>query len=685
MRDEADELRRVRFYGTNDLSVGWFVPRVVELATQFDPEHLSSHSVDILELHQVQQFLEHRLLPNTLSEAERDQLLSRAPQMRAAVARFFAAVDGSNLVHIVAGVGHDYRVDLLELLGRNKAFERCDSATMLAALKSIRVHLGEMLGNEHFVRAYDREVRDELLASPSNAEHLVHKYLQKDVRDPLYLPRSFTPADARLLLEHYIDSETANLNHVRLIANAKSLPEAGIDAKLKLRAKRRSDELNDRIFDKGEAFKFGCDVRFADDQEAPSILEVDDSEGTTLRYTYSKHWLEETLDYPSILNNFQFLFEFADRHVLLTLPSYPARLGVMERVMGLTGSTEYKTGTAYQLANMTSLAQTHMYRQFLTLHDIDLEKVISWFFETYLVAEFGIDHASFTPSSAGTPYLQRLRHLFAEMESVASQFRLYVENGAIDRELLTIGSDQMPYRRIPSLLDGKYLYATDAPEIVGILNLLFSDQSTLNYIDEDLHAENAVMLLNDNQIAYARFDSYQRPAIDHLLELGILKNTGTRIWFSNAEQLLILRAVFDTQADSYYHLSDAGRVQADSMIAKGWLTRRSSLLTSAEADYFDYFLNRVTFTNGPNLRNRYQHGSQAGDASNDAHHDNYVVALRLVLALVIKMNDDLCLAANELVVVPGDVVDAGRGVSLKHDMRDQHPARRSPLTQPITT
>jgi hypothetical protein len=83
------------------------------------------------------------------------------------------------------------------------------------------------------------------------------------------------------------------------------------------------------------------------------------------------------------------------------------------------------------------------------------------------------------------------------------------------------------------------------------------------------------------------------------------------------------------------------------MVSKGWVTRRSSLLTGAEGDYFNYFLNRVDFSNGPNLRNRYQHGTQPSSDSDEAHFKSYLVALRLVVALVIKINDDLCLSAAE--------------------------------------
>jgi hypothetical protein len=80
------------------------------------------------------------------------------------------------------------------------------------------------------------------------------------------------------------------------------------------------------------------------------------------------------------------------------------------------------------------------------------------------------------------------RNLFAEMESIATQFRLLVEDGEIDHDVAAAGADLIRYRTIPSALEGKYIYATDHPEIRTILQTLFSDQSHLTYINEDFSA-----------------------------------------------------------------------------------------------------------------------------------------------------------------------------------------------------
>jgi len=647
MSESDGKPRRVRFYGAGDLAAGWYAPRAAELAAEFSADHALTDVMHALELHNVRQYLEHRLLPTSCSGPERDLLVGRAPQIRAAVARFFASVDSSNFAEIVSEVGYEFHGDLLELLGRSKAFERCSGETALSALKGAGVHLHQMLASSSLVQAYDTEMRGELQISARGAEYLVRKYLEKGSGGAIYLPRSFTSTDAHNLLERYIDDGDANLNYVRLISTANDNALAGIDAKLRLRAKRRSEELNAEIFEQNAGFKTGCELIISDDQEEPSALEVDSTEGSILRYTYSKRWLDDTLDNPSILNNFQHLFGFIDHQALLTLPAYPSQFGVMERVMGVTGNEEYKIGVVFRNSDASSLLQTHMYRSFLKSNQVDLEQVISWFFEKYLVDEFEMANFSFAPSEAGGAYLQKVRHLFAEMESVANQFALFVENDELDRDLLSMGSDQVRYKELPSALVGKYVYPAQNETIAGVLYLLFSDQSGLGYIREELHADNAVELLLRNEVRYASFDDYQKLGIDRLIDLGVLENTGGPLRFVSMQQLSVFKALFETQAANYYHLSAAGRREVDAMIEKGWLVRRSSLLTWAEADYFNYFLNKAGFSNGPNLRNRYLHGSQPPADSDAAHFETYLIALRLMVALVLKINDDVSLAAIE--------------------------------------
>lgn len=604
--------------------------------------------MDLLELHNVQKYLEHGFFPLEYTESQRAIATSRIGPIRGAIARFFSSVDNTNCASLIEDVGYEYHADLVELLGRNKAFERCDAVTMLHALDQVGVRLYELLACKKLITAYDPEIRDMLLASPANAEHLIRKHLEKGNRNEVYLPRSLTPADVRDLYERYIDSPEANPNYLRLIESAPVNADTCVDAKLKLRAKRRNAEMTQSLFADNPGLKTGTEVKLSDTQVESVRVEMDKSDGIIARITYSSRWLEDTYDNPSILNNFQHLFEFADRQVLLSLPAYQAQLGVFERHIGMIGKTHYQVGAGFRAVDASSLLQTRLYQHYLENNGRDLEEVISWFVEEYLAEEFDAQNFSFRASSRGASYLERVRNLFAEMESVAAQFSLWVENKEVDAELLEITSDPVRYKDIPSLLPGKYVYPTQASEITGVLNALFSDQSSLAYISNEMRGRNAVELLMKNEVSYDKFHVYQRPVVDQLVALGILEDSGTRVQIASAEQVLILRSMFMTEACSYYHLTEQGRAEADAMVARGWVERRASLLTEAEAQYFNYFLNKVEYSNGPELRNKYLHGSQVNGDGEDAHFHTYLIALRLMIALVIKLHDDFCLAAQEM-------------------------------------
>jgi hypothetical protein len=651
MGREDAAARRVRFYGATDLATPWQAGRAIEFAEQFDPTAPPTTAANVIELFNVLRYLEGGFFPAGYPDAQRERSQAKIPAMRSVIARFFTAIDDTNVEDLVAAVDYDFHSDLLELLGRNKAFERCSPQAMLSVLNAAGVNLGVMLANKRIVQAYDIQLRDALTSDVRNAEHLVRKYMQRDVGNEVHLPKSFTPADARELLQRYVDSADANPNYIGLIETAPVNIQTGVDAKLKLTAKRRKERMAEELFRDNEGIRTGCEVSISSTQDDPVVLEMD---GMVARLTYSRSWLDQTVDNPSILNNFQHLFEFSDRQVLLTLPAYPASLGVFERFLTTNSKTGYHIGAAFRAIDMSSLLQTRLYLHYLESKNINLEAVIAWFFAEYIVEEFAALNFSFTPSDGGSSYLQKARHLFAEMESVAMQFSLYAENGELDRDLLEVTSDPIRYRQIASKLAGKYVYAAEDKEIAGVLHALFSDQSGLTYINDNLRGHNAAELLARNEVAYSDFAEYQRSTVDQLITLDVLEDTGTRVQIARPEQFLILRSLFMTQAASYYHLSRRGRAEADSMVARGWATRRSSLLSEAEGSYFNYYLNKVEFTNGPELRNKYLHGSQANAEGEDAHYRTYITALRLIVALVIKINDDLCLSAAEGVALDGN-------------------------------
>lgn len=638
---ESDQFtHRLRFYGAGDFATYGQVQRAAKVIATLD---LACPPVDvngILELHNACLFVEEGFTPSDIGEDDKKDLLAAAKPIRRAVAHWFSALDEDNLAGMLTPVDGQYHEHLLDLLAGLGVFGRCPAAAMLPALDSAHVHIGDMLASKRLVENYDTAVRDRLLAAPDRCELVVRHHLESESRKETFLPASFTSADSRTLMETYIDSTEPNPNYLKLIADAPIDKKTGVDAKLVVKAKRRYDATVEDMLKTTPGFKTGCTVSLSSTQAEPAVATLNDM---VIEYTFSEAWLESTLDFASVLNNFQFLFEFAPRDGLLTLPAFESERRGLELAIGMHGAKDYRTGHVFTAKDRATLLQTVMYARYLATKEIDLEEVLRWYFEEHLPAEYGITGFVFSPSSPTANYLARCRNLFAEMESVATQVGLLVEDGEIDHDIAAAGADLVRYRSIPSALEGRYVYATDHIEIRTILHILFSDQSHLTYINEDLHADTAVDLLRRNKVSYESLHEYQQPMVDKLFEVGVAENTGDRIALKDADLFCVLKALSEYEAVAYHHLNARARAHVDRMLRDGWLVGRSSLLTEAEAAYFNYNLNSVDFSNGPKLRNKYQHGIQPRGDGEALHQQTYYSALRLMLALTIKINDEFWL------------------------------------------
>ena len=94
-----------------------------------------------------------------------------------------------------------------------------------------------------------------------------------------------------MLLEEYIDSEDANPNYLELIASSKINKSAGINAKLKLKAKQRHDAWTNEFFkDNQGGIAFGLMVSIVDEQEDPLIVTEEDR---TTKFAYGRKWLDK--------------------------------------------------------------------------------------------------------------------------------------------------------------------------------------------------------------------------------------------------------------------------------------------------------------------------------------------------------------------------------------------------------
>lgn len=86
------------------------------------------------------------------------------------------------------------------------------------------------------------------------------------------------------------------------------------------------------------------------------------------------------------------------------------------------------------------------------------------------------------------------------------------------------------------------------------------------------------------------------------------------------------------------------------MIKKGWVVADDHLLSKEEIDYFSFYTDNEKFTNGYSYRNHYAHSSNPPTDDVNYHITAYLVLLKLLTMLVIKIYDDLWLARKVMTI-----------------------------------
>lgn len=638
---------RIKFYGVGDLANAVIADEAVALIRSQSEKRAIKTLNDALEFHNALEFERHGALPSTLTVQERSALSSSIRGLGGHIASFFATLDATNVDEHLAGFDPEYAEDLLQLVDRFDVAKQVGGQVLYDALGRAGMPLRTMLGDRSFAKRHDKRLRATLVSDARYGELLVNSRLLKTSPGACFLPASLSAADSQQILRSYIESESPHLNYIEAIANAHDNSDTGITPKIRLAAQRRVAELTQTLFadksNKVSGTSYALDID-PDQSEPRQDRERRAGDRRLYQRTFGGQYLKSSMEPGQILANFSTIIGYSEDRGLLALPSFRSQIGVLE-ALRVTGKNAYPRGGVYVQRDSLTILGTEAYLDFLKQEDTEVEEVIAWYFRDYVPEMFGIKGFEFAPSTASSTFLERCRHLCAEMESIAKQFALYCENGELDRELLEMTSTPRPWVSIPSLVKRKYLVKGLSEECDTALRLLFSNQSMINYISEDLRARSFVQLVLGNHVKYEYLHHYQRGPVDWLVSADVLRVDEGILCFSSLPKILVLRDIDAYETGPFGHYSFEVTA-AEALVADGWLEFRSTLFSPAEASYFNFQLNKSEFTDGHDLRNRYIHGTNPNPRDGDAHKRAYIRLIRLTVALVLKIDDDFTLHAN---------------------------------------
>ena len=300
----------------------------------------------------------------------------------------------------------------------------------------------------------------------------------------------------------------------------------------------------------------------------------------------------------------------------------------------------------YASPEMTSQGQIFSYNKIVSELNTSIEDILHFAFTIAFQERYGFaDNARFLIPSATNSYFEKVRLLAPEFESILKQYKLFVEEGNIDFELLQISSSPTSIKDIPSLNRNKYIYFnTDNKEMIGCSNLFFSDQTLLAYVEpfkEEKYHTFFDLIVNE-QVSFNNYEEHQRPQLKYLLDKGFINvdNNGF-IQITNTERLFVFKDLHDNEFASFYRYPLEFQKEVLQMASENIVLFESSLFSKIEQSYFNYFLNKSEFTNGLDLRNSYLHGTQANPDELQKHQYAYFTYLKLLILTMLKIDDDL--------------------------------------------
>ena len=632
---------RVHWSSRNDMSIGYHLPRIEQIIEEFNIANDITDVNDILELFEITKFVDNGACPKSWGQ----DMLSMVKQFKPIVAKYFKQITKSELSNIYRSIDFGYRDSFWEIIDVFEIKGLIDENSLQTSFNE-SWELRELMYREKLVKRHGGLLRKFLISNPHSAEWLLNEYVAEHSiggHKTMYFPTELTSEDVSQILEKYIDSDDPNINYVRLLEHTKLIHTFKVSPSIRLKAKRKAKKLNDKIFSGDSATRMHYAYSVIIRPNAASKSVEYDEDGTKC-VVYD---VDELVN-SSISGTLRLLrthFDMLSYFNLLDLIPKESEVESLEKIFGIRSKRNYDTLTQFKLKEMTSILHMESLYFVLTQHGKNLEDIISEYYNVYLKDRFGYPSLMLSLPKHGD-WFTKCRLIYPEIESIARQYQLYVENDEIDPELLEL-SDPMKVTSIKSKLDVRYYKINpENKDIQLLLQLLFSDQTMLTYIDpykENRYKNFCHMMMNVEEVPFDSYPEYERSTLNTLVNLGCIRiDDDGMIRVVDQFDFTLYKLLYDYGVIPSYFMYANNTGKIDVLLDKGWVLPSDNLLTPKEQDYYSYYLDNERFDDGPAYRNRYAHANKVKTSDDEKGHKYaYYRMLLLLMILLLRIEDDL--------------------------------------------
>jgi hypothetical protein len=635
---------RVVFFSERDLAGGFELRKgehILRAVTKSDYTDIN----DILELLHLKKYIDNEVYLKKWTREEIVEFKQKVVEYENIIGRFMATITDKNIELQYDKLIFDYKNSFWELVNSQSIYKKISQDVFRRILDSDRLILYRILPQKRIVEHYSNPIKDFMSSHPESAEIILSKYeIAGRERVPYFLPPSLTITDKENIILKYIDLPQANLNYLQIIPNVRNNSVFRLTDKTRLKAQKKCDTLTEKFFSENNSINYKLAISFPENMD--TIKEGHISDGTTLNYSYSLDFIKQNNNPHALFENFIYLFEYVDHQNRIDLASKRSDFDVLERHIGLHSHHDYLNSFKFRTLEKVSLGQIAGYSKVLEEMGVLLEKTLSQVFTVIFPENYGFASNSRLIISTASNLLEKVRLLAPELESILKQYKLFVEDGSIDFDLLQISSQPTLIKDIPSLNKDKYLYLNEKnSEIKSISNIFFSDQTLLSYVEPFKGKKYKTffdLLANEENVEYYNYQDHKKTLLQYLLDRDqIYIDKKGCIQITNLSRILILYDLNLNEVASFYHYPQRFRQEVTQMAKENIIHFENTLFSKPEQDYFNYYLNKSMFTNGLDLRNKYLHGTQANPEDEGCHKYAYYTYLKLIVLALLKIEDDL--------------------------------------------
>lgn len=640
------------------MSVGYNLSIAEKRIKEIAEGNIPSEIDGVVELWHIRQLFRENCRLQKWTDEEYNQLKAKVDGFDNIIAQFFNQINPDNFRKEYESLQWGYKKTFWGIIDSFKLYKKINKNILREISADNPNSLHDVLSCKGLVEKFKGTIREVLLNDNKSAELLLEEYTKKRDRheSQLFFPSNLTIADKEQIIDNYLDGKQPNLNYVRLILQVKNSNDGiKLSPQTRLKAERLASKINDEYWknNPGAAFHWSTDIYFTDEAEQALEVSFDDS-CNNIKYTYSVKYIEGCNNIQRIGNCASY-FGWLNEHWLLNLVNKSCQTNTIEQILIDTGRFSYQTNSLFQQKNWLALYQLHGYNNVLKKLNSSFETELKQFYEIYLKDEFGYPGLAISFPREDYSALEKCRILCPELDNVVKQYNVFVENDDIDKDLIRLSSPVKVEDGV-SLFKYKYYELVDGNnELCFILWDLFgASNSLLSYVEpfkEKNYHSFVDLLQNEDKVLYNNYQDFQKPNIDRLIDKSIISvdNEGA-LHITNDKRIGVLKELWEYRVCSYWHYDEPEQQYLDELCTKGWVTKDGHLLSEPERDYFSYYLDNSKFTNGPALRNHYAHGSNPPADDENTHMEVYLVFLRLLTIIIIKIYDDLWLARKAIAI-----------------------------------